>query len=226
MLYTGLVFGVIAGNIAAHAVGLDPLRVYVVSVLLLAPTIAGARLMHVALNWRYYRHHRGQIWDHSRGGQAQYGGLFIALPLSVPLLAAADLPFSAFWDIGGVTILVGMIFTRIGCYLNGCCAGRTSRRWGVYLPNSRGEWKQRVPTQFMEAGWALFVLASGVLLWPSLPFRGALFLYIVAGYALGRLFMESMREHRPGINGFTVHHALSLCMIMVSVAVFTFRWPK
>lgn len=227
MLYLGLLVGVVAGNVASHASGLDAWRVYVATILLVAPTVAGARLLHVASNWRMYRHHRRLIWDHSQGGQAQYGGLAIALPLSIPLLAALRLPFGAFWDVGGITILVGMIFTRIGCLLNGCCAGRPSRRWGsILLPNARGVWEKRLPTQCLEAAWALVVLVSAIWVWHLLPFPGALFLFIVAGYACGRLFMESMREHRSGIHGFTLHHALSLCMIMVSVAVLTIRWPK
>jgi len=226
MLYVGLVVGVVAGNIAAHSAGLDALRVYVATILLLVPTLIGARLLHVVTNWSVYRHDLKRIWDHSQGGQAQYGGLMIALPLSIPLLGALGLPFGAFWDIGGITILVGMIFTRVGCLLNGCCAGRPSRRWGLNLPNLRGTWEKRLATQCLEAAWALALLVSAIWMWPLRPFPGALFLFIVAGYAFGRLFMESMRERRPGIHGFTIHHALSLCMIMVSVAVLTARWPK
>ena len=226
MLYIGLVVGVVAGNIAANSAGLDSFRVYEATILLLVPTLIGARLLHVASHWSIYRHDHQRIWNRSEGGQAQYGGLLIALPLSIPLLAALQLPFGAFWDIGGITILVGMIFTRIGCLLNGCCAGRPSESWGVYLPNVRGVWEKRLPTQCLEAAWALVLLICAVWVWHALPFPGALFLFIVAGYACGRLFTESMREQRPGIHGFTLHHALSLGMIMVSVAVLAVRWPK
>ena len=65
-----------------------------------------------------------------------------------------------------------------------------------------------------------------VRVWPLLPFKGALFLYVVAGYAVGRLALESARELAPGARRFTIHHAISLGMIAVSLAAFTANWPK
>jgi phosphatidylglycerol:prolipoprotein diacylglycerol transferase len=48
---------------------------------------------------------------------------------------------------------VGLIFTRVGCLMHGCCAGRETRSaWGIPLPNHRGEWKRRYPTPLLEAG--------------------------------------------------------------------------
>jgi phosphatidylglycerol:prolipoprotein diacylglycerol transferase len=117
--------------------------------------------------------------------------------------------------------MVGMMFTRIGCFMNGCCAGRESRSWIAFdLPDVRGEWKRRYPTQLLEAVWALALLLAGALVWRSLPFDGALFLFIASGYALGRLVMESMRDI-PRV--FTVQHAISILIIVLSAAVLTTR---
>jgi prolipoprotein diacylglyceryltransferase len=226
MLYVGLVAGVVAGNIAAHSAGLDAFRVFVATLLLIPQALIGARLLHVFTHWDVYRNERRRIWDRNEGGQAQYGGLLVMVPLSFPLLAALDLPLGAFWDVASFTILTGMIFTRVGCLLNGCCAGRPTRSLGVWLPNARGVWQKRIPTQILEAAWATALLLSMVKVWPLLPFKGALFLYVVAGYAVGRLALESARELAPGARGFTIHHAISLGMIAVSLAAFTANWPK
>jgi phosphatidylglycerol:prolipoprotein diacylglycerol transferase len=225
MLYVGLVMGVVAGNIAAHAAGLDAFRVYVATLLLIPPSLIGARLLHVITHWDMYRNDRARIWDTNEGGQAQYGGLIVMVPLSFPLLYALQLPLGSFWDVSSFTILVGMVFTRIGCLLNGCCAGRSSSI-GLWLPNVNGVWKKRIPTQLLEAAWAVLLLASMIVIWPLLPFKGALFLYVVAGYALGRLLLESWREHAPGTGRITVHHAISFGMILLSAAAFTANWPK
>ncbi|MEO7501080.1 MAG: prolipoprotein diacylglyceryl transferase family protein [Gemmatimonadaceae bacterium] len=225
MLYVGLVAGVVAGNIAAHAAGLDAFRVFVATLLLIPPSLAGARLLHVVMQWDIYRNNRGKIWDRNEGGQAQYGGLLVMVPLSLPLLAALDLRLGAFWDVASFTILTGMIFTRVGCLLNGCCAGRPTHSWGMWLPNVDGVWKKRIPTQLLEAAWATALLVSMTRIWHFLPFQGALFLYVVAGYAIGRLALESARELAPGARGFTIHHAISLGMIAVSLGVFTANWP-
>jgi prolipoprotein diacylglyceryltransferase len=227
MLYIGSVAGVVAGNVAAHAAGVDAFRVFVATFILIVPALIGARLLHAASHWRVYRQRLRRIWNRREGGAAQYGGLAIVLPLSVPLLAAFQLPLGAFWDVAAFMILVGMIFTRIGCLMNGCCAGRPSRMWGsVYLPNHRGVWEKRIPTQCLEAAWAAVLLVSAIEVWHRLPFPGALFLCVTAGYASGRLVLESAREPPPGGHTFTIHHAISLLMIVLSLAALTARWGK
>ena len=227
MLYIGLVAGVVAGNAAAHAAGMDAFRAFVATLVLIVPALIGARLLHVAAHWQLYRQSLQRIWNRRDGGYAMYGGLPAALLLSVPLLAALQLPFGAFWDVAMLTILVGMIFARIGCLMNGCCAGRPSRSWlSVYLPNHRGVWDTRIPTQCLEAGWAGVLLVSAMTVWRWLPFPGALFLLAAVGYASGRLVLESLREPQPGATRFTIDHAISVVVIMLSLATFTACWPR
>ncbi len=227
MLYIGLVAGVAAGNIAAHAAGIDAFRAYVTTLALIPAALIGARLLHVALHWQFYLHNLRRIWDRNDGGAAMYGGFFLALLFSVPLLAALKIPFGAFWDVTMFTILVGMIFTRIGCLLNGCCVGRPSKTWGsMYLPNHFGVWERRIPTQLLEAGFAAVLLGSAMIVWRGLPFQGALVLFVTASYASGRLVLESLRESEPGAKRFNESHALSLVMVIVSLATLTARWPK
>jgi phosphatidylglycerol:prolipoprotein diacylglycerol transferase len=224
MQYIGLVAGVLASNRAAHAAGLDAYRVFIATCILLFPALAGARLMYIALHWSFYRHNPAQIWNRSEGGAAQYGGFLLAVPLSIPLLRALGVPFASFWDVSMFTIMVGMVFTRVGCLLNGCCAGHATESWlGIYLPDHRGQWERRVPTQLLEAGWALILLGASVAIWRHLPFEGALFLFVSAGYACGRLVLESTRLPKRNGRSFTVHHAVSLLIIVLSVAALTTR---
>jgi phosphatidylglycerol:prolipoprotein diacylglycerol transferase len=224
MQYVGLVAGVTAGNAAAHVAGLNTYRVFIATCILLFPALAGARLLYVASHWRFYRRNRSSIWNRSEGGAAQYGGFLVAVPLSAPLLGALQVPFAAFWDVSMVTIMVGMIFTRIGCFLNGCCAGRPTESWfAISLPDHTGVWERRIPTQLLEAGWSLILLAAALAVWPTLPFDGALFLVVSAGYATGRLLLESTRNSSRNALTFTLHHAISLLIIAVSVAALTLR---
>jgi phosphatidylglycerol:prolipoprotein diacylglycerol transferase len=188
------------------------------------PALFGARLLYVATHWAHFRHDLRRICHRSEGGAAQYGGLALAVPISFPVLWSLDLPVGAFWDVGVITILVGMILTRVGCLLNGCCAGRPSSAWcSLYLPNRRGVWTRRMPTQCLEAVLAAALLGTALWVWPAMPFRGALFAFVVGGYGAGRLVLESMRELPPG-QRFTAQHGISLGMVVMSVAVFTTRW--
>src|SRR5262249_58428623 len=91
-----------------------------------------------------------------------------------------------FWDATIVTMLIGMVFTKIGCLLNGCCGGRpTESRLGLYLPNEHGVWCRRVPAQLLESGLAAILLMGALRAWDHLPFAGACFLGVVAGYGAG-----------------------------------------
>jgi phosphatidylglycerol---prolipoprotein diacylglyceryl transferase len=224
MLYIGLVFGVAAGNFAANLARLDSARVFIATLLLLVPALAGARLLFVAGHREIYARGALGFWRRF-GGAAMYGGLLLALPISVPLLQMLQLPFGAFWDVATITILIGMIFTRVGCLLNGCCAGRPARgRFSLFLPDQHGVWKRRIPTQLLEAGWALQLLAGAIAIWSRLRFPGALFIYALGGYATGRLVLESMREREKDRAAFGLQHALSAGLVAAClVALFAER---
>ena len=224
LLYVGLVLGVFAGNVAAHAAGIDARAVFMATFLLLLPALLGARLLFVATHWSAYRENPRRIFSRSDGGAAQYGALGVILPLSVPLTAVLGLSLGEFWDAATFTILVGAIFTRVGCLLNGCCAGRPSMRWGVRLPNRAGVWERRVPTQALEALLAAILLAGAVFAWPHRPFAGALFLGAAGAYAVGRLALESFRERPAGSRGLTIHHVISLVLIVTCGAALAHRW--
>ncbi|HYB44830.1 MAG TPA: prolipoprotein diacylglyceryl transferase family protein, partial [Candidatus Methylomirabilis sp.] len=160
MIYLGLVGAVVVGNAVAHADGLEAFRVYVAMLVLSGPALLGAKLLYIATHWELYRPDPSQIWNRDQGGAAQYGGILVALPLSVPLLAALGLPFGAFWDVAIFGLLVLMIFGRVGCVLNGCCAGRPSRSWLAVTSRDRsGAWARRLPTPYLEGALALLLLA-------------------------------------------------------------------
>ncbi len=221
MLYLGLLFGVAAGNYATHVVALDGARIFIATLLLLIPALVGARLLFVVSHWSFYRHNRERIWERSEGGGALYGGLPLSLLVSVPLLNICQVPFGAFWDIATFTILVGMIFVRVGCLLNGCCGGRpSSGRFALYLPDYQGYWQQRIPTQLLEAGLALLLLIAAALLWRYMPFHGALFLSAMLSYGLGRFLLEFIRDKQECIGRFTLNHAISATLVVCSLITF------
>jgi len=226
MLYLGLNAGVLAGNIAAHAAGIDAFRVFGATMLLTVPALFGSRLLGALTNWQRTRRRPRRFWGSSQGG-GQYGGLILALPLSVPLLRLLHLSLGAFWDVAMFTILVAMFFGRIGCWLHGCCTGRRADNWMTFnSPDSRGKWHRRYPTQLLEAAWSLVLLVLAVAVWRRMPFPGALFLFISAIYAIGRVFMESLREHLSVEGSFTIHHGISVAMIVLCTAALVWRWPK
>ncbi len=227
MLYLGLVAGMMVENIAAHRIGVDAFRVFMATLILIPPAIAGARLLYVAAHWEQYRDRPGSIWNRQEGGMAMYGGMPVMLLLSAPVLKALDLSFWQFWDAASFTIMMGMSFTKVGCLLNGCCAGMPSRSpIAVSLPNGRGVWKKRIPSQGLEAVWAAAVLIAAMVLAGHLPFDGALFLIVAALYGVGRLLLETLREHEPEAGRIALGHAVSALTVISALAILAMRWPK
>jgi phosphatidylglycerol---prolipoprotein diacylglyceryl transferase len=199
MLYLGCVAGVYAGAAVAGARGLDESRFAVVTIALLIPALVGARAWFVVRHRDLYQDGPGRVAARAEGGAALFGGLVVAVVSSVPVLHLAGLPFWAFWDAASITMLVGLILTRFGCLLNGCCAGRpTESRFAVRLPNVAGEWQRRYPTQLLEAGWAGVILAGALANHLEL-FDGALSLGVVALYCSGRVILQALREPTPAL---------------------------
>ncbi|MEP7346230.1 MAG: prolipoprotein diacylglyceryl transferase family protein, partial [Gemmatimonadaceae bacterium] len=169
MLLFGMATGVVVGCFFTARRGLPVDRTYIGYLVLLIPALLGARVLHVLKHLPHYRANPRLILSRNDAGLALYGGLILALLVSWPLLAALDLPAASFWDGGAVVILVGMTFTKVGCHINGCCAGRpTTSRWGVHLRRDRGRFR-RTPAQLLESGLAITVLA---ILIPAAPHLG------------------------------------------------------
>jgi len=183
---------------------------------LIAPALVGSRIWFVVLHQGFFRRRPGLIWQRDDGGSALYGGLLLAVVLSIPLLQWARVPFWTFWDAATVTMLVGLIFTRVGCSLNGCCRGVTTTKWfGLRLPDERGHWERRVPTQLLEAAWAAIALAL-VELTDGQPFAGFAFVAVVASYAAVRLLLDPIRVEPVGRHA---NRVASMALLFAAVLV-------
>jgi phosphatidylglycerol:prolipoprotein diacylglycerol transferase len=218
LLYLGLTVGMVAQNYAAHVAGLRAGRVYLATLVLIPIAVAGARLWFVASHWRIYRREPVRIWRHSDGGLAMYGALPAMLLCSLPTLSLLDVPFWAFWDVSVFCILVGMIFTRVGCLMHGCCAGRATRGVvGFRLPDHRAVETRRIPSQLLEAGWAAVLLAGAILVWPRLAATGELFLLSLAGYALGRFAQQPLRASRGRVGTLDIEQTISIAVAALAM---------
>jgi phosphatidylglycerol:prolipoprotein diacylglycerol transferase len=227
MLYLGILLGISAGTYGAWLDGLNPGRVYLALLLLFPAALVGARLLFVIAHWQIYRREPQRIWRQSEGGASLYGGLVLSFLVSLPVLKILRLPLGPFWDAASVTLLIGMICTKVGCFLNGCCGGRpTTSRLALYLPDYRGIWRRRVPTQLLEAGLAAMILLGLVGLWNRRPFVGALYLYTVAAYSLGRWWLESTREDIEALGPLSLHRTISAVLAAACLTSLVLMWPR
>ena|ERR1044071_642933 len=225
MLYVGIVLGIYAELYAARLIGIDVTAALAATLCLLMTALFGARMLHVLSHWSHYSRDPMQVLRCSDGGASMYGGLLLAIPVSFPVLATLGLSFGTFWDLASFAMLVGLIVTRIGCFLNGCCAGRPTSHWcGMYLPNYKGVWRRRIPVQILDASWGAVVLAGSLILLGDLPFHGARFLYAIGAYGAGRVVLESLRDEQDRVRGISVHKFISTGLIAASLGAFATGW--
>lgn len=225
MLYLGLVAGFLAGARLAPSYGLDPERFAIAGVVLLVPGLIGARLLYVLMHWDIYAGDIGRIWRRREGGMAMYGGFALMMAVSLPLLPAVAMAFRPFWDVGTFTILIAMIFTRLGCLLNGCCAGRPTDGWyGLDLPDHRGVWRRRVPSQVLEMCWAAVLLAALLAGRGRAPFSGAIFCAGAGGYGAGRFFLQQWRDDVNGRTEFGVLQIISVVLMLAALGGAVLAW--
>jgi phosphatidylglycerol---prolipoprotein diacylglyceryl transferase len=221
LLYVGLVSGFYVMYAIAPRLGMPATAAALAVLVMFVPALAGSRLWFVLDHWAIYRHDPRRIWRLSEGGMTLYGGLVLALLLSPALLSAFGLGFWQFWDGATFTMLVGMLVTRVGCLLNGCCAGRCSEAWfALRLPDHRGEWERRYPVQLLEIAAATTLLVvSAMLLSVHLP-SGTVFGVALFGYASARLLIDPLRQRppAPGAGRRTALTVFVACSVLASVA--------
>lgn len=218
MLYVGCVLGIALGAARARASGMDEMRFVLATVALMIPAFAGSRLWFVAQRFEQFRDDPRAIWRSSEGGAALYGGLAGGVLPSPLVLSVAGLPFWQYWDAASVTMLVAVVVTRFGCLMNGCCVGReTTGRFGMWLPDHRGDWRRRFPTQILESVWAATVLVVVLSARTQSLTPGIQFAAVVAAYAAGRLLVEPTRATAAPARTTYVNLAFSACLVIVSV---------
>lgn len=226
-MYLGMVLGIAATNVAANSIGLNSARVYTATLLLIPMGLIGARLLFVALHWEVFKGRLSRIWSRQDGGSAVYGGILLVIVASVPVTALLHLHLGAFWDVAVFTFLLGAMFTRVGCLLNGCCTGRpTQSRLALLLPDELGVWERRFPAQLFASAWAAALLVVAAFLLPRRPFSGAVFLLTLGFYSLGRVVLENVRtpEVDPVQSVQKAHRAVQLLLTVAPIILVVALW--
>lgn len=141
MLLLGISASVGAAMYRARQVGLNPEVILSGAIWLVVSGIIGARLFYVIEYWGQ-RFGRGslqqtifEILNFPEGGLVIYGG-FIGAAIGVLYFTRVHrIPFLALADLAAPSLMIGLAFGRIGCFLNGCCyGGETDLPWAVTFP--------------------------------------------------------------------------------------------
>jgi phosphatidylglycerol:prolipoprotein diacylglycerol transferase len=198
---------VVAGTLAVLKIQKEGLRIpfervadlFFYSVL---SALVGSRILFVLIHFDVYRKDPLRIFKIWEGGLVFYGGLLLAIGVSIAYMRWYRLPALKLFDLISPFLALGLSFGRIGCYFAGCCYGKeTSLPWGVIFtdPNSLARLGVSLhPTQLYEAisGLAIF----SFLIWKEKrkAFDGQISLLFLFLYSAIRFFIEMLRGDPRG----------------------------
>lgn len=199
IIAVGFVLAVIYCYYNAARYGIQKDRV-IDLVLFAAPGgIIGARIYYVLFYQELYRNVDGSfnwkeavaIWD---GGLAIYGGVIAAVLILLIFCKVHKIKFAAFADLGSYGLFIGQSIGRWGNFCNQeAFGGLTDLPWRMGLTVA-GEYIEVHPTFLYESLWnaAGFAFAH-FLLRKRRKFDGEIFLFYLAWYGLGRMWIEGLR---------------------------------
>ncbi len=210
---------------------------------ILVSSIIGARALFVAINWQYYRADPFEILKVWEGGLVFYGGFILALCVAAWFIRKNGLSAGKITDIMAPSLALGIALGRIGCFLNGCCYGTLSDRWGMAFPcrDNPPVFAQQVadgliastaacslpviPAQLYSAlhGLLIFVVLLAVERFKR--FDGFQFWVLVLLYSAGRFFIEAFRYYEQAfmIGPLTVSQIISAALFIIAIAVLITR---
>ncbi len=171
------------------------------------------------------------------GGLVWYGGLFAGVLAAWYLARQRKVSFLEIGDVVIPSLLLGLAFGRIGCFLNGCCYGdRCSLPWGVrfpmgsvpdmalvvrgYLGADQNSSLQLHPTQLYSAINALILFCLTSTYFYYRPRNGSVIALGAMSYAITRFTIEFLRDDEVGQFGtpFTISQLISIVMFVVGLA--------
>jgi len=191
--------------------------------------IVGSRILFVLINFDLYRENPLQILKVWEGGLVFYGGLVLAIGVSIGYMRWYRLPIWKLLDLVSPLLALGLFFGRIGCFFAGCCYGKeTSLPWGVFFTNPNSLARLNVPlhpTQLYDAanGLAIFLF----LIWRERrkAFDGQIFSLFLLLYSITRFFIEMLRGDPRGFlfqNLISTSQGIGIFLAILSVFMLFF----
>ena len=203
--------------------------------------IIGARVYYVVFSWDMYKNDLLSIFNIRQGGLAFYGGVIAAVITVFVFAKRRHLAVGILLDTACHGLVLGQAIGRWGNFFNREAFGKyTNSLFAMRLPLDAvriGDVTQQMrdelemidgvgyiqvhPTFLYESVWCLLVLAF--LFWYRCrqKFQGEIFLVYLAGYGLGRFWIEGLRTDQlliPGI-GIPVSRVLALILFVGATAI-------
>ena len=212
-----------------EAAGGDPVMVHRMATWSIPAGIIGARLYHVATDFSRFQGNWAEIPKLWKGGLGIWGGVAAATLVAWWIVRREHGDVAAMFDATAVGIPIAQAVGRLGNWFNQELFGRpTDLPWGLRIdsehrPMEYADSQTFHPTFLYEALWNLGVAAFIAVLTPRLfpqLRKGYSWAIYVAGYTLGRLWIELLRADKATeVFGVRVNVWTSIVVLVVAVGV-------
>ncbi len=168
-------------------------------------SLIGAKLVLFVGNFSYYAENPKELlWIAKTGGVFQ-GGLAFGVIFALWYLHKHRIPTWKVGDLAGAALALGHGFGRIGCFLAGCCWGRTcALPWAATFRNDYAHNLTGIPlnealhpVQLYEAGLNFLNFFILFLVLKKKKFDGQVFALYITNYSIIRYITEFFRGDHP-----------------------------
>lgn len=235
----GMLAGILMATYEAKRTGQDPEIYFDLAIIAIICSVIGARAYYVVFSWDAYRGDLWSILNIRQGGLAIYGGVIAAIITTVIFARVRRLSFPQLVDTAGLGLILGQIIGRWGNFFNReAFGGYTDNLLAMQIPVSAVRsheiteelarhitemdgvlYIQVHPTFLYESLWNLGILMILLLVRRYKKFEGEVFLLYLAGYGIGRFWIESLRTDQLLIPHTTVAVSQVLAVVMSVTSV-------
>ncbi len=226
MLALSFFIGIMYAGRRAEKRGVPREIIQDLSIILILLAVLGSRTLYILTHRDHYRNLLDIIalWE---GGATYYGGLVLAVIGAVIYLRKKKIAFLKVADICSAPIALGIVFTRIGCFLSGCCFGSpTSCPFGVVFPADSPagylfSGKTIHPAQLYSSFYGLVILIALLLVERRRSFDGFTFAFLCIFYGAARFTVDFFRYYEESalLGGLTYNQIISIGLAAMGVVL-------
>ncbi len=232
LLAAAYLLGLKLAMVRARARNLDQTRVLDLGIYIIISALLGAKLLLLVTDWRTFTSSPGELLTLLRSGGVFYGGLIVAVAVSLWYIRRVGLPLWTTCDVFAPGIALGHVVGRLGCLFAGCCYGKpTDLPWGItftdpFAAANVGTPLNRPlhPTQLYEAGAEALILI--ILLATESRgrrFAGRTFWLYMLLYAISRFIVEIFRgDPRGNVGIFSTSQFISVLLAPLAIAMLVY----
>lgn len=236
----------------APLAGADPKFAWDMAVWIVLAGVVGSRLFHLVQYRNVVYEGCNSIGDFIRrsvmlpdGGLVLYGGIILATTVYFVLCRKNRVDAVKFGDAVVPAVFVGIMFGRLGCFLNGCCFGNVcDLPWAVTFAKGSVPWDALVsrgflsadalqtmplhPTQIYSSINGLVLALLTVAYYPYRKGDGSVMALALILYPISRICLEIVRNDELGQlgTGLTISQLVSLGALVAGLLLSWWSWTR